>query len=138
MRARPDPGSRRIDHVALTQPFDRFDEAALFYRAVLGLPTRHSSEIAAPFGLVRNRTVANADGSVRIGLSVSVLRRGGQWQPGVTDPQHVAFATDDIVSAARAGGGRGCTGAAGAGQLLRRPGRPARAAGRRSSPPCGS
>ncbi len=30
-------GLTRIDHVALTQPFDYFDEAALFYRAVLGL-----------------------------------------------------------------------------------------------------
>ena len=100
-------GVRRIDHVALTQPYDRFDEAALFFRTVLGLPIRHSSEIAAPFGLVRNRTAANADGSVRIGMTVSVLRRGGQWKPGVTDPQHVAFATDDIVSAARAAAAAG-------------------------------
>jgi 4-hydroxyphenylpyruvate dioxygenase len=95
-------GLTGIDHVALTQPFDRFDEAALFYRAVLGLQTQHSSEIAAPFGLVRNRAVANADGSVRVCLSVSVLRRGSEWQPGVTDPQHIAFATDDIFAAARA------------------------------------
>ncbi len=92
----------RIDHIALTQPYDRFDEASLFFRTVLGLPTRHTSEIAAPFGLVRNRTAANADGSVRINMTVSVLRRGGRWKPGVTDPQHVAFATDDIVGAARA------------------------------------
>ena len=28
-------GVSHIDHVALTQPFDRFDEAALFYRSVL-------------------------------------------------------------------------------------------------------
>jgi len=95
-------GVTGIDHVALTQPFDRFDEAALFYRAVLGLETQHSSEIAAPFGLVRNRAVANSDGSVRVCLSVSVLRRGSEWQPGVTDPQHVAFATGDIFAAARA------------------------------------
>jgi 4-hydroxyphenylpyruvate dioxygenase len=94
-------GISHTDHVALTQPYDRFDEAALFYRTVLGLATQHSSEIAAPFGLVRNRAVANPDGSVRICLSVSVLRRGTGWQPGVTDPQHVAFATDDVISAAR-------------------------------------
>ena len=30
----------RVDHVALTQPFDNFDEAALFYRSLLGLLTR--------------------------------------------------------------------------------------------------
>ena len=95
-------GISGIDHVALTQPYDRFDEAALFYRAVLGLRTQQNSEIAAPFGLVRNRAVTNPDGSVRVCLSVSVLRRGNEWQPGVTDPQHVAFATDDIFAAARA------------------------------------
>jgi 4-hydroxyphenylpyruvate dioxygenase len=94
-------GSVRVDHVALTQPFDHFDEAALFYRSVLGLRTQHSSEVAAPFGLVRNRTVADPAGKVRIGLSVSVLRRGPEWQPGVTDPQHVAFVTDDVLGAAR-------------------------------------
>ena len=35
-------------------------------------------------------------------LSVSVLRRGNKWQPGVTDPQHVAFATRDVLAVARA------------------------------------
>jgi len=70
---------------------------------VLGLRTQHSSEIAAPFGLVRNRAVADPDGGVRVCLSVSVLRRGSEWQPRVTDPQHVALGTDDIVAVARAG-----------------------------------
>ncbi|MGS0686349.1 TIM barrel protein [Nakamurella sp. GG22] len=95
-------GLTHIDHVALTQPYDRFDEAALFYRSVLGLRTQHSSEVAAPFGLVRNRAVADPDGSLRLCLSVSVLRRGNEWQPGVTDPQHVAFATSDAIAAATA------------------------------------
>ncbi len=90
------------DHVALTQPFDRFDEATLFYRSILGLHPQHSSEIAAPFGLVRNRAVADGDRTVRICLSVSVLRRGADWHPGVTDPQHVAFATSDALALARA------------------------------------
>jgi 4-hydroxyphenylpyruvate dioxygenase len=31
--------SSHIDHVALTQPFDNFDEAALFYRSLLGSAT---------------------------------------------------------------------------------------------------
>jgi 4-hydroxyphenylpyruvate dioxygenase len=95
-------GITHIDHIALAQPFDHFDEAALFYRSVLGLQPQHSSEVAAPFGLVRNRTVTDAAGTVRIGLSVSVLRRGTEWQPGVPDPQHVAFATEDVLAAARA------------------------------------
>ncbi|QJY48915.1 bifunctional sugar phosphate isomerase/epimerase/4-hydroxyphenylpyruvate dioxygenase family protein [Pseudonocardia broussonetiae] len=96
-----DAGITHIDHVALTQPFDSFDEAALFYRGLLGLRTQHASEVAAPFGLVRNRAVSDAARTVRLCLSVSVLRRG-EWGPAVTDPQHVAFATDDVLAVARA------------------------------------
>ncbi len=58
--------------------------------------------MAAPFGLVRNRAVSDPALSTRLCLSVSVLRRGSEWQPGVPDPQHVAFSTDDIVATARA------------------------------------
>lgn len=98
----PVPGSRTvIDHVALTQPFDNFDEAALFYRSVLGLRTQQASEVAAPFGLVRNRTVSDAQRTLRLGLSVSVLRRG-EWAPGVAEPQHIAFACTDVLACARA------------------------------------
>ncbi len=89
-----------IDHVALTQPFDSFDEAALFYRALLGLSTQHASEVAAPFGLVRNRAVSDRGLTVRVNLSVSVLRRG-DWAPGVADPQHIAFACSDVLALAR-------------------------------------
>jgi 4-hydroxyphenylpyruvate dioxygenase len=89
-----------VDHVALTQPFDSFDEAALFYRALLGLSTQHASEVAAPFGLVRNRAVSDRGLTVRVNLSVSVLRRG-DWAPGVADPQHIAFASSDVLALAR-------------------------------------
>jgi 4-hydroxyphenylpyruvate dioxygenase len=95
-------GVTHVDHVTVTQPFDHFEEAALFYRSVLGLQVQHTAEVAAPFGLVRNRIVTDPAQTVRIGLTVSVLRRGGQWHPGVTDPQHVAFASDDVLTAARA------------------------------------
>jgi 4-hydroxyphenylpyruvate dioxygenase len=82
--------------VRLTQPFDSFDEAGLFYRAVLGLEPHSTTEVAAPYGLIRTLSVADAHRRVRLALSVSALRRGG-WTPGVPDPQYVAFATDDIV-----------------------------------------
>lgn len=93
-------GLTRIDHVGLTQPFDSFDEAALFYREVLGLGPEAVTEIPAPFGLVRDRAVTNPDRSLRLTLTASLLRRGG-WSPGVPAPQHVAFGTDDIVVTAR-------------------------------------
>ena len=94
-------GLTRIDHVALTQPFDYFDEAALFYRAVLGLAPATDTEFAAPFGLVRGRAVSDPSGRVRIALQRTLLRRG-EWAPAVPDPQHVAFATTDILATARA------------------------------------
>src|SRR6476659_6304826 len=94
-------GLTRIDHVALTQPFDYFDEAALFYRAVLGLAPASDTEFAAPFGLVRGRALSDPSGCVRIVLQRTLLRRG-EWAPNVPDPQHVAFSTEDILTTARA------------------------------------
>lgn len=99
--AGPGAGITGIDHVGLTQPFDAFDEAGLFYRAVLGLDPQEVTELAAPFGLVRTRAVTGPDRAVRLTLSVSALRRGG-WAPGVPEPQYVALATDDLVAVARA------------------------------------
>ena len=98
------PSVVRIDHVALTQPWHQFDEAALFHHSVLGLSAQESVDVADPYGLHRSRAVTNADGSVRIALGVG---------PAPTDDgaraQHIAFATDDVVAAARrfrASGGR--------------------------------
>src|SRR3954471_910002 len=87
---------RAIDHLALSQPFDYFDEAVLFYRSVLGLEPRESLELAAPDGLVRSRAVAAADGAVRLALNVPLT---GGGDAGV---QHVAFACSDVVAVARA------------------------------------
>jgi 4-hydroxyphenylpyruvate dioxygenase len=99
-------GLTGIDHVALTQPFDHFDEAALFYRSVLGLHPESPAEFAAPFGLVRSQAVADRDCSALVVLSVALLRRG-DWAPGVSAPQHVAFGTDDIFATARGMAERG-------------------------------
>ena len=83
-----------IDHVALSQPFDFFDEAALFYRSVLGLELQGGDELATPDGLVRSRAARGP--SVRFALSVPLVGadRG--------ELQHVALACDDVFAAARA------------------------------------
>jgi 4-hydroxyphenylpyruvate dioxygenase len=104
--AGPDAGLTHIDHVTLAQPFDAFDEATLFYRSVLGLEPRDDSEYVAPYGVMRSRAVGDPDGYTRITLTGTLLRRG-DWAPGVPDPQHVAFATGDIVACARAMRARG-------------------------------
>jgi len=94
-------GITSIDHLSLAQPFDRFDEAALFYRTVLGMTDDEAGEFAAPFGLVRTLAIRNRDRRVRIALSVPVLRRG-EWAPAVAHPQHITLATDDLERTAQA------------------------------------
>ncbi|WP_154697769.1 sugar phosphate isomerase/epimerase and 4-hydroxyphenylpyruvate domain-containing protein [Lentzea guizhouensis] len=91
-------GITGIDHVALTQPFDHFDEATLFHRAVLGLVPGPVTEFAAPYGIVRSRGVS---GGVRLSLDSALVRRGG-WAPAVREPQHIAFTAADAVACAAA------------------------------------
>ncbi|WP_033326004.1 bifunctional sugar phosphate isomerase/epimerase/4-hydroxyphenylpyruvate dioxygenase family protein [Streptomyces yerevanensis] len=90
------PNVHRIDHLALTQPWHHFDEAALFHRSVLGLEAQQSVDVADPYGLLRSRAVTNADGSVRIALTV-----GAAPTDDTVHAQHIALATDDVVAAAR-------------------------------------
>ena len=94
----------RIDHITLAQPFEAFDEAALFYRSVLDLVPGPSAELAAPGGLVRSRALASLDGRVRIALNVPAL---AGTQRGQAELQHVAFACADALAAARAMRARG-------------------------------
>ena len=95
----PRPGELNgIDHLALVQPFDYFDEAVLFYRSVLGLVPMGSLELAAPQGLVRSRAMTSRNGGVRLALNVPVL---AQEHGSVGPSQHVAFSCSDIFAAAR-------------------------------------
>jgi 4-hydroxyphenylpyruvate dioxygenase len=104
----PDVGSARasarhvtsIDHLDLPQPFDSFDEAALFYRCVIGLQPQQSFELPATYGLVRSRVLTTTDRGVRLALSVALLGTGGSSRTE-PEPQHVAFACSDVLGAAR-------------------------------------
>src|SRR4051794_37106300 len=90
-----------IDHVALSQPFDYFDEAALFYRSVFGLDLHRGDELATPDGLVRSRAARDAGDNVRFALSVPLVGNGR------SELQHLALASHDIFRAARAMRDRG-------------------------------
>jgi 4-hydroxyphenylpyruvate dioxygenase len=94
------------DRVSLTDSVDDFDEAALFYRCVLGLDASETTELAAPFGLIRSRAATDPTGTVRITLNTAPMRRG-DWAPAIPSPQHVAFSTDDAISSAKAMRARG-------------------------------
>src|SRR5690606_28011923 len=56
---------------------------------------------AALVGLVATRAVPDTTGRLRLCLDGAVQRRGSR-APAVPDPQHVAFATDDVFRTARA------------------------------------
>jgi 4-hydroxyphenylpyruvate dioxygenase len=92
-------GLTGIDHIALTQPFDAFAEASLFFSSVLGLRSHTQLELSAPFGMLQTRAMRNPEGTVRVPLSVTLLRRG-DGDPALRDPQHVAFGCTDILAAA--------------------------------------
>src|SRR5438552_3060702 len=55
------------------KPFDYFDEAALFYRSLLGLRHQANEEVASPYGLIRSRAVRSVAGGVRLVLNVPLL-----------------------------------------------------------------
>ncbi|MGN8025819.1 bifunctional sugar phosphate isomerase/epimerase/4-hydroxyphenylpyruvate dioxygenase family protein [Microbacterium sp. 22242] len=95
-----------VDHVSLTQPWQVFDEATLFYTSMFGLHEESSTEVASPSGLVRSRVMASPDGRIRIPLNVAppiIAQRGAQ--SGL--PQHVAFACTDVVAVAQQARTRG-------------------------------
>ena len=92
-----------IDHVNLAQPWQRFDEAVLFYSSVLSLDPGSSQEVAAPSGLVRSQVVGSTDGAVRLALNVAPLA----FDHPDGFPQHVAFASPDVLAVARAARERG-------------------------------
>ncbi|MFC3998220.1 bifunctional sugar phosphate isomerase/epimerase/4-hydroxyphenylpyruvate dioxygenase family protein [Nocardiopsis sediminis] len=105
-------GVTRIDHVALTQPWHHFDEAALFYRSLLGLRAHESLEVADLYGLVRSRAMSGGgdgegDGGasgggegggrgVRMVLNIGAIPGSPQ-----TSWQHIALESEDIAATAR-------------------------------------
>ncbi|MBT2225544.1 bifunctional sugar phosphate isomerase/epimerase/4-hydroxyphenylpyruvate dioxygenase family protein [Nonomuraea sp. NEAU-A123] len=93
-RAPAAEGITHIDHVALTQPRHHFDEAALFYRGVLGLRPQESLEVPDPYGLLRSKAMSSEDGALRMVLNINQV--GAQHIPW----QHIALACDDIVATA--------------------------------------
>jgi 4-hydroxyphenylpyruvate dioxygenase len=95
---RADADLASIDHVVLSQPFDYFDEAALFFRSILGLQPHESQDLAGPDGLLRSRSVSDPTGRLRLALTVP--RLGGEHGP-LAELQHVAFATHDAIAVAR-------------------------------------
>jgi len=102
----------RVDHVSLAQPFDHFEEAALFFKSALGLQTHEDIEIPATYGLFRSRAVSSRDRSVRIITTVALLDDDGGVTEDESRKNSVAFEVPDIFEACERVWARG-------GELLR-------------------
>ncbi|MET4097205.1 TIM barrel protein [Arthrobacter sp. UYCu712] len=111
-----DPGTV-IDHVNLAQPWQHFDEAVLFYTSALALEPQPFAEVASPTGLVRSQVMLTRDRGVRLVLNLAPLIQQEGATPGAAGTagtghrpgyqEHIAFAVDDLVAAARAAQARG-------------------------------
>ncbi|GGF05151.1 bifunctional sugar phosphate isomerase/epimerase/4-hydroxyphenylpyruvate dioxygenase family protein [Mycetocola zhadangensis] len=93
----------RVDHINLAQPWQHFDAGVLFFHSVLDLRSQPSMEVAAPVGLVRSQVLRAADGVVRIALN---LVPSGANEDAIL-PQHIAFASSDVLALAREARERG-------------------------------
>ncbi|MCC3274659.1 sugar phosphate isomerase/epimerase and 4-hydroxyphenylpyruvate domain-containing protein [Arthrobacter sp. zg-Y20] len=93
-----------IDHINLSQPWQHFDEAVLFYEATLSLSAAAAQEVPSPMGLVRSQVMRSTAGGVRLALNIAPL--AVESEPGGY-PQHIAFACTDLVAVARQAAGRG-------------------------------
>jgi 4-hydroxyphenylpyruvate dioxygenase len=92
-----------VDHICLSLPSGAFDSWTLFLKAVFGLEAGPAVVVPDPYGLVRSRALANADGSMRIVLNASVdphtaVAEAVHAYHG-SGLNHVAFSSDDIFLA---------------------------------------
>ncbi len=89
-----DAGLTGIDHLALVQPWQRVDEAALFYRSILGLAIDAGQDLLSETGLVRSRALVSADRGIRLAVNVVPVHAN----PGASFPNHIALSTSDILA----------------------------------------
>lgn len=91
-------GITGVDHVSLAQPWQHFDEAVLFYRAVVGLEPATSVDVADPSGLVRSQVLTSTQEHLRLVLNVVPA----SWDSSTgSNAEHIAFSSDDLRSTAR-------------------------------------
>ncbi|NUT70542.1 bifunctional sugar phosphate isomerase/epimerase/4-hydroxyphenylpyruvate dioxygenase family protein [Pseudarthrobacter sp. C4D7] len=89
-----------IDHVNLAQPWQHFDEAVLFYTSALALEPQPFAEVPSPSGLVRSQVMQTSDGAVRLVLNLAPIQQARN-EARKTYQEHIAFAVEDLVAAAR-------------------------------------
>lgn len=98
-----DPAAALIqtfDHINLAQPWQAFDESVLFYTSALRLEMCTPTEVPSPLGLVRSQVMRTVDGAVRVALNIVPQVFDASPTVPQSYPEHIAFATTDIVAVA--------------------------------------
>src|SRR5437763_4338488 len=98
-------GLTAVDHISQSMQYDEMLSWLLFYTSLLDVQKTPQLAITDPGCIVRSQVVQTADGTLRIALNASQSQHtqssrflSHYFGSGV---QHIAFATDDIVAAAR-------------------------------------
>jgi len=96
-------GLTAIDHVSQSMHYDEMLSWLLFYTSLLNVTKTPQVDLIDPGGIVRSQVVQSPDGELRIALNASQSQHTFPSRflthyagSGV---QHIAFATDDIVTA---------------------------------------
>lgn len=109
----PDDLLHAIDHAAICLPAGELDATVAYYERVFGFEMIFQEYIEVGEQGMQSKVVQSPSGGVTFTLiQPDISRRAGQiddflaWHEGA-GVQHIAFSTDDIVSAVRALGARG-------------------------------
>jgi len=99
-------GLTKIDHLAQTMSYDEMLSWSLFYSTLFEMNRTPMVDVIDPDGIVRSQAIESANGSFRITLNGAETHRtmAGSFLADSFGAsfQHIALATDDIFSTAKA------------------------------------
>ena len=100
-----DAGLTVIDHISQSMHYEEMLSWVLFYTSLFDVSKTPQLDVVDPGGIVRSQVIQTADGALRIALNASQSQQtlssrflSHYFGSGV---QHIALATDDIVSTVR-------------------------------------
>jgi len=98
-------GLKRVDHIAQTMNYEEMLTWSLFYTSLFDVIKQPMVDVVDPHGLIRSQAIESPDGALRLTLNGAETHRtfAGRFIADSfgSSVQHVAFETDDIVTAAR-------------------------------------
>lgn len=99
-------GLTKVDHLAQTMSYDEMLSWSLFYSTLFEMNRTPMVDVIDPDGIVRSQAIESANGSFRITLNGAETHRtmAGSFLADSFGAsfQHIALATDDIFSTAKA------------------------------------